>query len=493
MSNSRLSYRGKFTPNLIQAINEYNDCLDIDNQIQFPDMTTRIPLIVEWSQEEFTEIASAVLNGALQAVPDNYMDVFSTFFRIIGCPVDICDLVADCIESNPSVATALANLIATNSMVQSGISTAVQITNQYGGDSNWNNSLPASILDASRIPDDALCTDANKYAMSLAIVRALDTLTNDFLEIIEVLTNPNEIAGDLVKTVPIFGGAASLAFDTAAWLQDNISEVYNAAYNSATEQNIACHIYCNFNDCDLSYNDILQSYYEVGSFTPPNTDDFLVIMDWLITEVIPSTDDVIVGAMHTMILYCLQWGSNWVGSAGFTLLDIEIENAKDEEVTVPEECECGPSYNAYYIDFTSELGDWIIQFGNQTANGIESVSAGQPESINVYIQDTVAWIPDGIRVVYQRQSDGSALDDLRVNQYTAYPAGTGLQVWFEYNEPTHSDMLIDHCHEDSAVANRQALLVSLRDNNAGSDIILKSIMVYPPPPSSAANAIWSCA
>lgn len=245
-----------------------------------------------------------------------------------------CDDVADCIENSQDVQAALS---AYNQAVATG-----GASGGNNGNSTWSQPLPPSVMGAGIVPVDALCTEANKYAMSLAIVRALDKLVTDFLQIIEVITNPNEIAAEMVQGVPIFGGGASLALDTAAWLQDNIKEVYDAAYNPTTELDYACSVYCQFDACSLSYDDIIEAYQIQGSIAPPASNDFFTVMTWLIENVLPATDNLIVGAMHWFVLLCLRYGSNWFGSGVWTYMQIEIENAKDEEVTVPQSCGCAP-------------------------------------------------------------------------------------------------------------------------------------------------------
>lgn len=203
------------------------------------------------------------------------------------CTTMTCEEVADCIENDISTQTAIADAINNNSDIQSAISNTTR-NNPSDGAQYWSSTV--NYLADNIIPSGALCTEANKYAMSLAIVRALNQLAVDFLEIIEVITNPSEIGAELLAGVPIFGGAASLTLDTANWLQDNIKEVYDAAYNASSEEHYACAIYCMFTDCNLSYEDMIIGYENGGTISPPQDTDFITVMQWLITNIVPVAD-----------------------------------------------------------------------------------------------------------------------------------------------------------------------------------------------------------
>lgn len=259
-----------------------------------------------------------------------------------GCTTMTCEEVSDCIENNIDTQQAMANAIVNSTVIQDAINQT--IVNNGSGTGNVSQPLPSSIMATNVIPQSALCTESNKYAMALALVRALDVLTNDMLDVIELLTNPNEIAAEMVEGVPIFGNQASLVLDTAAWLQDNITDAYAAAYNATTEGDYACEVYCIFQNCEMSWDDLIQAYYNGGSLSPPASNSFIDVLDWLITTVIPASDNAIVGAMHTFILWSMKWGSDWFGSGVWTYMEIELENAADEEITVPQSCACAPVY-----------------------------------------------------------------------------------------------------------------------------------------------------
>lgn len=403
--SGRLSYEGKWIPELIQAINDDNDCLDIANQTIFPDMSTKIPLYVEWSQQEFTEILSAVVNGSIQTSPDIYQNVVATFLRIVFCDMDICDAIAECISTNSAVQNVIFDLVQT-------------FIQQNNGVYNPNQPLSPSILQGNLTPTDALCTEPNKYAMALAIVRQLDQSSQDALEIVEVATNTAELAVELSDNAGILGALPASALEVAAWLQDTIAENYNAAYTSATEEALACAVYCAFNDCDLTFEDIYDAYQSALSITIPDVSDLETVLNFL-TGLGALADLQIVGQMHLWALSILRWGSEWMNLGTFNAIKIAMQGSSDETISVPGNCACAsPPCWEFGISPQNEAVEGIYLGNDQfqaTDGGFNSTSRyrivvkiNNPDGSNSFdILSVVSGSPDWVRVYADNPPTGN--------------------------------------------------------------------------------------
>lgn len=252
----------------------------------------------------------------------------------------ICDVVAECIETDDDVANAMAFTILNNATVQSAITQYLSENGLSSGRGNPLQPLPPAIMANNIVPITATCTDENVYAMSRAIVQELDRLSTDFFDVIELLVNKWDVAGEIVAAIPVFGGLLSLAADTGQWIIDNVQDTYAAAYNSTTEVDFSCVIYCLMqSECAITWDDVIEKYVEKAGVSPPSSGDFISFMQWFITTV-ANTDNLVVGLMHLFILNALKYGSDFMGSGVWTALNIALEDAADEEITVPSECIC---------------------------------------------------------------------------------------------------------------------------------------------------------
>jgi len=304
-----------------------------------------------------------------------------TSANLEGCVTVPCETVADCIENDTSVQDAIATATLNSANIQNAIETVVQVSSGSGSNPNPDQQLPASILQANFIPATALCTENNKYAMARAIVQELDDLSTDFLDVIAVISENAEIASEMVQSIPIFGGLASLALTGANFINNNIRTQYVRAYNSTTELDFTCAIWCAFNGCELNWDLVYDAIAEGTQISPPTDTDFTTVITWFANNVIGSTDNIIVGSMHLFVLSCLKYGSDWFGSGVYTTLEIQVEDASDEEITVPASCSCA-STGCVEWDFTASQQWLAINFANNNFSGRPNSGAGNAAAYN---------------------------------------------------------------------------------------------------------------
>jgi len=340
----RLGYKDSFTDYLMNEINEdaertVDDELALTTESQF--------LVLEVTRDQYFKLFSSAITGADLVYPDEAHDITWTLWRSASVNAQLCQAIADCIANNEDVWNALNDYLATSG--------------QNGGRGSPNSPIGSAAREGNLIPAGALCTDANKYAMSLAVVRQLDRVSEDFLEKIEVITNSAELAVELSDNGGIFSSIPATALETAAWIQDSIAEVYSAAYSAATEEILACAIYCAFDNCTLTYDDIYDAYQDATSISLPDVNDIESVIQFLINVGV-SGDLAIVGQFHMLALAILRWGSNWVRLGSFDYIRIAIQDAADEEVTVPASCGCTSEW-CQEFDFTANDQGFVVSGG----------------------------------------------------------------------------------------------------------------------------------
>jgi len=281
------------------------------------------------------------------------------YFEFIGedgdCVTILCEALVACIENDPAVAAALADLIINNATIQQALTQST--TTILNG---TQAPLSASSRANNLVPFDALCTDGNKYAMALEVVRALNRASEDFFQLVEVITNPAEYAAVLVDNTDITGIPGSI-LETAVWLQNTIAENYIGAYTAVTEEQAACEIYCAFDNCDLTFDAIYKSYKDVSGISLPDTNSLPDTLDFLI-NVFQNTEIITVASMHLLILSFLRFGNSFLNIGGWSIVTLALESAKNETLSVP--CPaCGSTWCYASTNFVADGWGRLLQSG----------------------------------------------------------------------------------------------------------------------------------
>ncbi len=234
MSSPRqLAYRDRFVWELEQVVSSiFDDCDGFVDRFVFPDMTTRVPLVMYLSQEQWTQLYSAVLTGADLSYPNQSHNVENLFLQTVNCPMSqLCQAIADCLLNDTAVLDALNTILAENSLT--------------GGVGDPNAPLSEEITGQNLLPAGYVCTDDKAFGMALAVVGAINDATTKVLQAIEILTNPVEIANELGDNVPGFGALTS-AGDSASWIQNSAQEAYDLAWSTTIRDELACILWCDF-------------------------------------------------------------------------------------------------------------------------------------------------------------------------------------------------------------------------------------------------------
>jgi len=357
------------------------DCLDINNQFNFPDLTTPQTLAVQWTGQEYTEILSALSMGAFLVYGENAVQVIEQFLKIVGCPVDICSEVANCIANSPEVQAALGQYLA-----DSGIQPTA-------GD---NPPVPISAPQSASqlLPDGYTCDNDHLFGMARWIVQQLDLSTRQVLAAIEILTNQVELAAVFVDNVEGVSWVGS-GVELAAWLQDQLIEWYDAAYTPTVEDTLACEIFCLIkDDCTLTLDKIISAYSNNSFGVPTDLNDWMSVLDWLVNTTFDGSIGT-VASYHYFIAQALRFGSTlpiFDGLRGLRMIVQMGEDEVDSDWNILCNCPVGTwcyqldlsQFAAY--DFSSTTNNTAGMFNSPQWDASDAIGAGAGVVKGIFIE-----------------------------------------------------------------------------------------------------------
>lgn len=385
-NNPNLSYLGSFVPQLVYQSDV--DFVPIDEQFAFPDLSTPQTLVVQWSNEEYVEILSALSIGAFVIYGDRAVEVIEQFLKIVGAPLDLCSEIANCIGDSEAVQAAILNFLSDN-----GFANGNSIIKPLP--------LPESATGENLLPEGYTCDTSHLCGMARAIVNSAHDNTTELLQALEEGTDPLELVAifvDNFEGVSWFGG--SLEF--GAWLQDELIENYDSAWSPTVENILTCAVYCKIEpECSVTLDLIIAAYAEFISATIalPDVTDIEAIWEWLTNVVFGTVGaSAFVAAFHWCAWQTLRFGGQLpVQFLGLRSLRDTILEAEDETDTycasLP--CDCSDDGWCYEFDFSVSDGGFLnvngSNIGTGTSRGVWASGAwqntynGTQNSIIIYI------------------------------------------------------------------------------------------------------------
>lgn len=345
-----------------------------------------------------------------------------------------CEIVADCIETDPDVLAALLQQLGANGFTQ-----------------NQNSSSSPTVLPTAKqaetlLPADFDCsTPAHNMAVARSIVRELHETIEDLFEIIEYITNPVELTAEVTDSVPVLS-AASDAASVADWIQENIQESYEAAYTQSAEDTIACAIFCYLQTtCDVSLTDLIDIYLGIDAgITPPSDpNDINALCDYILglSLALPTTG--IVAVFHLIILYLMRFGGDVVTMLGFNSIKTAIASASalmdTSYETACDDCPVTETPTSYwYLPYDFNMGQqgWVAGAGttiweNSGWNGRTVTSNTQASANKATFGGLTYYLAKVRSTSLRRGSQNSGTFDFkRLNIYPAINfGGTVQQAW----------------------------------------------------------------
>lgn len=348
-----------------------------DTQItwQTTDNDEKVDITLRLSLNEFVALSSAIDVGMDIAFGEDAISIWWLWTtRLLEGGAMTCEDIADCIETNEDVLAALLQQLAANGFAKSG-----------------NNASPTDVtLSPSKsaenlLPADYSCSDAQLMATARTIVQKFDEFAQDFFDAIEFMTNPLELTDIVTDSVP----GVSATGDVAAFVDfmvQSLREAYLASYNQASENEIACELYCLMQvDCELSYDMLIEMYSTLSVVeypAPSDLNDFQSIVDWLQgldLEIGVAT----VAAFHLFMALAMKFGSGTIFElAGLVGLKTVIDGSVGLLDNSWIDCDCASEtptdYWCIFQDFRLGLGNFYIPTGQGTltVDGVRSTTSG---------------------------------------------------------------------------------------------------------------------
>lgn len=220
------------SPTLLQG-----DGDSIENDLVLSNGVNQLVLAV--TLEEYTQILSALLNGAITTYPDNYNEIF--YHLIKAGKVEFCEAMLYCLTNDADVINQIRNII------------------QEYLDSNTviDQDVSRSGLAAAGDPNCDLDTIWGRVGKLTDFINQVNV---DFFENIALLDNLSDKYEAIIDIIPVLGDAVEAVVNFATESFVILKDSYNASWNDGLRDYIACELFCmavNNPSCTITIQDIL--------------------------------------------------------------------------------------------------------------------------------------------------------------------------------------------------------------------------------------------
>lgn len=368
MDTRLLAYKDAFVWELVQTIQDdscIGESVPLDNDYNL--------ITLEMNAAMWTKLFSSVLTGSDLVYPNESHEILWAWLKGVECSMSFCARMIDCFQNDQDVRIAMIQALIyelLNNPVQgeAWVSAMMQLGLGRSSGGNATGEPKDGIMDT--IYDDS-CDFDTLYGKCFATVDALDRVSTDVLQVVEVLTNINELIAEQTDNIPVLAPIVSVVGDFFVWIQDSIAENYFAAYNISTQEFWACKIYCLTlnDDCVLDFDKMISAYRDelLINDPPPLNSPIEVILQWLST-LIGLAPNLVVGAMHYFVLSVFARSGAIYGS-NFTAIGTALQTASPIEPPC-NDCERW----CYTFDFTQGTQGFTVvpnRGGIQTSEGWE--------------------------------------------------------------------------------------------------------------------------
>jgi len=255
-----------------------------------------------FTNQSFTRVLSALVNGAKLTYGEEAYQVIWDFLQNVEYPVSLCDQIAECINTNETTQQAIRNFVTTDITINQHIQNISR-----GGQPMPEVELPTPIVSQCD-PDEA-------WAAIDAIVEQMNTNNMDFFQVFETSTNQLERVSDLLAAIPLF---ETLPVDDVVafvdQLFDNIYEAYEGAVTTELLNEYKCDLFCigtNDPDCELGF-DVMYNYFRdriAATFTIESL--FQEAIEFLGDGTFPGT--LVADFMYMLQLQVIRSASDFLG------------------------------------------------------------------------------------------------------------------------------------------------------------------------------------
>lgn len=202
-----------------------------------------------FTNETFTKVLSALMNGAALTYGDEADQVVWYFLQNVEYPITmppICEEIIECVEEDSDTQHAVEHMLEHNDEFQEFLSE--WIADHPGGIILEKNkpvppTIPLTITQPGECDLDLL------YGQCVALVETANEMVVDFLEKWELYTNKGEVVSDMVNAIPLLAELAQASgitgvLEYANDLVDSIAENYNGDYDLEYKIALSCELFC---------------------------------------------------------------------------------------------------------------------------------------------------------------------------------------------------------------------------------------------------------
>lgn len=273
--------------------------------------------------------------------PPPNLDVFSSDLRYaLMNPIDICEVVADCISTSDSVQSAIQKVLNTTTEINEGnrYSNQVVIT----GDA-----------------DDNGCGNDAKFGRIVALVDYVDTVQLDFFQAIDAALNIVEQISEIVAAIPLF---ETLPFDelisSVGGTGENWRDSYEASVNTQLLEDFYCEMWCEYGEasCDITVDDMLsliKDRYNLTTTTGQlNVLSAGAVLSRLAVTITAGGGGTYIGDDFVYLSWLLQLGAQSLTGQffGVDLVDYARESSNGSPDNSWSSCACSDAWS-YTFDF----------------------------------------------------------------------------------------------------------------------------------------------
>lgn len=153
--------------------------------------------------------------------------------------MDLCQLIADCIETTPELQQQIANY-------------------SSGANNGLEDGANADHIGTNLLIDNSGCDNDNLFGFVTGIIDLFDTLATDALEKAVASTSLVGRIGDVIEAFPFLGLApADDAFQITEGFITDVLDGYNAAFTAQLRDDMRCGLFCiSQDDCELTVQEL---------------------------------------------------------------------------------------------------------------------------------------------------------------------------------------------------------------------------------------------
>lgn len=400
--------------NQVGVVYDGNDTLTqiAPNRIVFPDLTTQVIFVASINNADLNILLSALLSGATMQSPDDAERVYENVVEWFEMPIDLCALVTDCITNDEATRNAIADLIADAGGAGSSNGTQTVV----GTDS--------ALYSEENILTGSACDNNTVMGEAIEIVKALNTIAEDWLQSLSGVSLPAELALLTIESIPLLGHLTSNDLGIALdWLTDEVLSQYEASYDDVLRNEAACLLYdASCADCALSLDEMLEVFASKVAIGINPSKNWAELIDDLTSLTLGNQ---LVYGLWVVILATWKAGNLFRGLNKTAVLTYAAQTATP---TNPAIIGCDPCASPCEFDFTlgSYGNTWYSDASNppssvytqsvgwETVNRLPSV-AEETNRIETTAVTALLACGDTMRVTYDViQASDRSDDNLRV-------------------------------------------------------------------------------